>query len=301
MIVVRLSLVVIVHTKLLSQLHVSSEKLSFDYTGAETREMASGTGVALPEVLRGEDAKSWFKRFEVCAAANGWNDEKKLRRVPTLLQGRAWAVYDSLTDDETDTYAHLKEALMQQLCPDTDEERLIARGELSRRRLKEGQESIDELARDIERLLDKASPDLPNDVKKTELRFHLINALPERVAFQLKLLPKGNYRETIAKAKELWLMYNRADKIEQTSQLSTDPGCERLDKLEKVVQQVSEQMAVLGRQLHGNPRPPNHRRQRDIECYRCGKRGHIARNCWHQENYQGNTSTRRARGAPHQQ
>ena len=92
--------------------------------------MASGTGIALPEVLRGEDAKSWFKHFEVCAGANGWNNKKKLRRVPTLLQGRAWAVYDSLTDEDTDTYAHLKEALLQQLCLDTDEERLIARDKL---------------------------------------------------------------------------------------------------------------------------------------------------------------------------
>ena len=97
-------------------------------TGAETRDMATGTGIALPEVLRGEDAKAWFKRFEVCAAANGWNDGQKLRRVPTLLQGCTWAVYGSLTEEETDTYAHLKDALLQQLCPDTDEERSIARG-----------------------------------------------------------------------------------------------------------------------------------------------------------------------------
>ena len=54
--------------------------------------MVSGTGIALPEVLRGEDAKSWFKRFKVCARANRLNNEKKLCRVPTLLQGRAWAV-----------------------------------------------------------------------------------------------------------------------------------------------------------------------------------------------------------------
>ena len=262
--------------------------------------MATGTGIALPEVLRGEDAKAWFKRFEVCAAANGWNDGQKLCRVPTLLQGRAWAVYDSLTEEETDTYAHLKDALLQQLCPDTDEERSIARGELSRRQLKEDQDSIDELARDIEKLLDKASPGLPDDVKKTELRFHLINALPERVSFQLKLLPKGNYRQTIAKAKELWLMYSRVDKREQTNQLSTEPGQGRLDKLEEAVHQVSEQMAMFGRQLRGSSRSPSNRRQRDVECYRCGRRGHIARNCWHQENYQGNTLTRRARGAPHQ-
>ena len=79
------------------------------------------------------------------------------------------------------------------VCPDTDEERLIANNELSHKKLKEGQESIDGLARDIEKLLERASSDLPNAVKKTELHFHLINALPKSVLFQLKLLPKGNY------------------------------------------------------------------------------------------------------------
>ena len=60
--------------------------------------MATGGGLALPEPLDGDDAKSWFKRYEVCAIANGWNDQKKLLRLPTLLKGRSWAVYDSLSD-----------------------------------------------------------------------------------------------------------------------------------------------------------------------------------------------------------
>ena len=56
--------------------------------------MACSTGLALPEVLQDGDAKSWFKRFEVCAAANEWNDEKRLKCLPTLLRGRAWAIFD---------------------------------------------------------------------------------------------------------------------------------------------------------------------------------------------------------------
>lgn len=48
----------------------------------------------------------------------------KLQRVPILPQAHAWTVYDSLTDSEMDMYAHLKEALLQQLCSDTDEERV---------------------------------------------------------------------------------------------------------------------------------------------------------------------------------
>ncbi len=46
-------------------------------------------GLALPEPLQEDDARSWFKRFEVCAAANEWDDRKKLLRLPTLLRVRA--------------------------------------------------------------------------------------------------------------------------------------------------------------------------------------------------------------------
>jgi len=78
-----------------------------------------GGGLALPEPLQNEDAKSWFKpRYEVCSVANGWDADKKRRRLPTLLRGRAWAIFDSLGDDETDTYDHLKAAILSRMCPD---------------------------------------------------------------------------------------------------------------------------------------------------------------------------------------
>ena len=77
-----------------------------------TLDMATGSGLALPEPLQNEDSRSWFKRFEVCAAANGSDDAKKLLRLPMLLKGHAWAIYDSLAEDNTDTYAHLKDALL---------------------------------------------------------------------------------------------------------------------------------------------------------------------------------------------
>ena len=41
-----------------------------------------------------------------------------------------------------------------------------------------------------------------------ELRFHLMNSLPDPVAFQLKLQPPVNYSATIAKAQELQLIYS---------------------------------------------------------------------------------------------
>ena len=92
--------------------------------------MACGIGLALPKALQDRDTRSWFKRFKICAVANEWNDEKKLKRLPTLLKGWAWAIFDSLPDASTDTYAHQKEALLSRLNPDTEEDRQSTRDEL---------------------------------------------------------------------------------------------------------------------------------------------------------------------------
>ena len=44
------------------------------------------------EPLQDTTAWSWFKRFEVCAAVNKWDAEKKLRRLSLLLCGQAWPI-----------------------------------------------------------------------------------------------------------------------------------------------------------------------------------------------------------------
>jgi len=51
----------------------------------------------------------------------------------------------------------------------------------------------------------------PAAVRDSELHFHFINFLPEQVSLQLKLQPKVNYAQTIAKARELRLIYSRAE------------------------------------------------------------------------------------------
>ena len=69
---------------------------------------------------------------------------------------------------------------------------MVAREQLMLRRFREGVESVDELARDLESMLDKSSPGLAAEIHEAELRFHLTNSLPENDAFQLKVITKGH-------------------------------------------------------------------------------------------------------------
>jgi len=108
--------------------------------------MVSGNRLALAEALQDRDAKSWLKRFEVCAVVNDWGNKKKLKRSPTLLKRRSRAILDYLPDASADISAHLKEALLSRLSPDTEEDRQSTRDELGWKRLLENQESVDELA-----------------------------------------------------------------------------------------------------------------------------------------------------------
>ena len=174
----------------------------------------------------------------------------------------------------------------------------------------EGRESIDEMARCIERLLDKASPGLPANIRDSELQYHLINALPDKISLQLKLLPQENYRQTISKAQELLLIYGRASGAEQANQVLESPNNGRLEKLEETLQHVTQQLATLSQHPHITTQRrcftcgrPGHlarecRRNRDIDCFRCGARGHLARNCWQQGNGRGSASKRRAGDVP---
>ena len=127
------------------------------------------------------------------------------------------------------------------------EDRIVAREWLSRRVLREG-ESIDELSRDLEKLLERASPEFPAEIRDSELRFsvYLINSLPEEVSLQLKLQPKVSYVETIAKARELRLIYDRTKNNELVHQVQSKQDDDRLQKLEETIQAMSEQLTVLG-------------------------------------------------------
>jgi len=127
-----------------------------------------------------------------------------------------------------------------------------------------------------------------------------MNALTDKVSFQLKLLPAQGYIVMITKATELLLVHIPACRIQ------------RLPQPNKLVLQVFQQLTALSlpsRQIE-TPETPKcfkfgssghisrNYRARNTECFKCGGRGHIARQCWSQGNARGGFPVRRAGGTP---
>ena len=73
--------------------------------------------ISLPKPFSSGDVKEWFQRFEICARANGWETGTKAKKLPTLLEGEALAVWLELTNAQQEDYAEAKKAMEKAIMP----------------------------------------------------------------------------------------------------------------------------------------------------------------------------------------
>ena len=73
--------------------------------------------VSVPKPFASGDVNEWFKRYEICCKANGWNDATKALKFPTLLEGEALAVWLELSEEQQQSYATAKKELSIALMP----------------------------------------------------------------------------------------------------------------------------------------------------------------------------------------
>jgi len=95
---------------------------------------------------------------------------------------------------------------------------------------------------------------------KSALSLHQLSNRTGTVSFQLKLQPKVNYAQTVAKAREI----TTNSRVEASQQFQTIPGVGK-GRLQKLVQNMSEQLTALQTQ-----------QSKPIHCFKCGKSGYVA-------------------------
>ena len=98
------------------------------------------TLMSVPDKFDDGDLELWLKCFSMCASANGWDNAKKLLYLPTFLRGRAFAVYERLSDADRGTSAALEVAL-KVFTPGMEESRRLAHSQLASRQLEGGKGS----------------------------------------------------------------------------------------------------------------------------------------------------------------
>ena len=71
--------------------------------------------VSLPKVFACGDIEEWLSRYDICASANGWNDEANALRIPTLLEKEALAIFLDISEEDRKVYENVKQALVKAL------------------------------------------------------------------------------------------------------------------------------------------------------------------------------------------
>ena len=73
--------------------------------------------ISLPSTFAEGDPTEWFQRFDICCRTNDWNDETKAKKLPTLLEGEALAIWLELTEAEKANYQDSKGKLIARMAP----------------------------------------------------------------------------------------------------------------------------------------------------------------------------------------
>ena len=243
---------------------------------------------SVPETFSDGDFGLWLRKFELCSTANGWKEDEMLKRLPTLLSGRAFVVFERLGDDKKEDFKVLIAAIKEAFGGD-ETSKHIAMMEFRRRARKPG-EDIQVFAYGLETLLSRAIPNIGNDERDRLLKQQFIEGSSPALKRKLLQRPSLKYEETVKIAQQLDLTPELSSPNADHNVNLTRVQRENVSSSEStVVRQLKESVEVLTEKVNqlsasvnnisevAAIRTENPRRGR--ACYNCGGFNHIANEC----------------------
>ena len=111
--------------------------------------------ISLPKPFSSGNAVEWFQHYEICSCANSWENDKKALKLPTLLEGKALAIWLELAEEEQKDYNGTKKRIIEGIMP----MRFVSLQDFHQWPLLPG-ESLAVYVHQLKQLLDQAMPDL---------------------------------------------------------------------------------------------------------------------------------------------
>ncbi|CAG2249599.1 unnamed protein product [Mytilus edulis] len=245
--------------------------------------------------------------FDACAVINNWDDQEKGLYLATALRGQAQGVFKDLPTEKRMDHTTLIKALQERFSPPNQTE--LYRVQLKERRQK-ASESLPELGQAIRRLVNKAYPNAPSEVKETLAREQFLDSLVDsEMRIRIKQSRPENLNQTICLAVELEAFYKAERKYDtgrgHLRATCTEPN-ESYDKMAKMMEDFSTKIESLQKDLD-NFKSDMTRKDSDthmpgwkdnIQCYNCGRFGHFRNECrapkkpYNRNNCRGNGAVR---------
>ena len=231
-------------------------------------------------------------QFEMLAAVNGWSNAQKATYLAVSLRGPALTVLTNISADHRGDYDILIAALDKRFgsAHRAELNRVKLRGRVRKR-----EETLPELAEEVEHLARLAYPDATAEMVEVLAKDQFIDALPdEEFRLRLRQSKPETLQQALEQALELESIYQankQRSKVVREIQLESTPAAqvnkthleegalETLQCILDAVQQCTNKPKGRQRSTNQRGRGPRATGRRPPVCWKCKKEGHIQRFC----------------------
>jgi hypothetical protein len=257
--------------------------------------------IIIPQVFDGTTPwNDWFMHFKQCILINQWDEMQSREFLIVSLRRKALQIFQELPVDQRLHFYSLIKGLEEQFNPSQQAEMYKAQ---LRARVKNPRESLQDLHLSIQRLVERAYPNVSVKTRDEIAKDAFIDALPtdHDMRLQVRRIRPSNIHDALCEALALEAIYKAEDStlesknskkmsVRSTSQKSDlDKVTNEVRQLKGTVEQLTRNVKTLMFQKQGvnsNDITSNHKngstdsKNVNIVCHFCHKSGHRKSQCF---------------------